>query len=60
MTLYYLYHRWVTTGAPSIGMYGEVFSAKGEYRDDKRTYKKVEKSYFKVGRSRTPSGTMYD
>ena len=24
------------------------------------TYKRVDKSYFKVGRSRTPSGTMYD
>lgn len=25
-----------------------------------RVYKRVEKSYFKVGRSRTPSGTLYD
>ena len=25
-----------------------------------RVYKRVEKSYFKVGRSRTPSGTMYE
>lgn len=28
--------------------------------DTKRIYKKVDKSYFKVGRSRTPSGTLYE
>ena len=27
---------------------------------EKRTYKKVDKSFFKVGRSRTPSGTMHE
>ena len=28
--------------------------------DTKRTYKRVDKSFFKVGRSRTPSGTMHE
>lgn len=31
-----------------------------EWVDDKTNFKKVEKSFFKVGRSRTPSGTMHE
>ena len=31
-----------------------------EKRNFKKEYKKVDKSYFKVGRSRTPSGTMHE
>lgn len=30
------------------------------WKTEKRTYKKVDKSFFKVGRSRTPSGTMHE
>ena len=31
-----------------------------EWTDEKSKYKKVEKSFFKIGRSRTPSSTMYE
>lgn len=31
-----------------------------EWTDEKTKYKKVEKSFFKIGRSRTPSSTMYE
>ena len=41
---------------PIIGM--PYFTT--EWHDEKTIYKKVDKSYFKVGRSRTPSSTMYE
>ena len=31
-----------------------------EWHNEKSTYKRVDKSYFKVGRSRTPSSTMHE
>lgn len=40
--------------------YGPVLSGKEEWKDKISTLKKVDKSFFKVGRSRTPSGTMYE
>ena len=34
--------------------------SRGDYDESVRVYKRINKSYFKVGRSRTPSGTMYE
>ena len=40
--------------------YGPVLSGREEWKDKTYTLKKVDKSYFRVGRSRNPSGTMYE
>lgn len=58
-------HHWQKTVIPQVnaGMYGTLPAlgwAYKEWTDDKTNYKKVEKSFFKIGRSRTPSSTMYD
>jgi len=41
-------------GLPAYGM------AYKKWVDDITNYKKVEKSFFKIGRSRTPNNTMYE
>lgn len=43
-----------------IGMVKLYGMAHKEWMDKTTTYKKVEKSFFKIGRSRTPTSTMYD
>lgn len=55
-TLNYHSHWWCILGMSQF----PPFNAYGEYRDDKRTFKKVDKSFFKVGRSRTPSKIIYE
>ena len=58
-------NHWLKTVVPQVnaGMYGTLPAiglAYKEWTDDKTNYKKVEKSFFKIGRSRTPSSTMYE
>lgn len=48
----------ITPGVPGGGFnYSKSYK---EWRENKYIYKKVEKSYFKIGRSRTSSNTMYE
>lgn len=52
------YQTIVTPGIPGGGFnYSKSYK---EWRENKYTYKRVEKSFFKIGRSRTPSSTMYE
>ena len=48
--------QWVF-GVGIIKQYGYAYK---QWTDKKTEYKKVEKSFFKIGRSRTPSSTMYE
>lgn len=65
-TLTYINHYGTTHFVPGhfvpgpfgpIGTPGEWVT---DWHNDKTIYKRVDKSYFKVGRSRTPSSTMYE
>lgn len=52
-TLEYFHHYWYTDPLNRLnGYYG--------WDDVKKTYKRVDKSFFKVGRSRTPSSTLHE
>lgn len=52
-TLDFSYHYWYTDPLSRLnGYYG--------WKDEEKTYKRVDKSFFKVGRSRTPSGTLHE
>lgn len=52
------YQAIITPGMP--GGFLNYSKSYKEWRENKYTYKKVEKSYFRIGRSRTPSNTMYE
>ena len=52
-TLEYVHHYWYTDPFVRLnGYYG--------WDDVKKTYRRVDKSFFKVGRSRTPSNTLHE
>ena len=53
------YQAIITPGIPG-GFGFDYRKSHKEWSENKYTYKKVEKSYFRIGRSRTPSSTLYE